>query len=87
MTQTDLKKAKANAAKIGVSVRPSKLKNKKLDVFDKKGEKVASIGHTDFQDFLTHNDKKRQANYLARHAKTRAIKGSPSYYAAEILWR
>ena len=86
MPQTNLKKAKANAAKLGVEVKPSRSKNKKIDVF-LNGEKVASIGHIDYEDFLTHGDKKRQANYLARHAKTRAVKGSPSYYAAEILWR
>ncbi|AGM15747.1 hypothetical protein PGVV14_0001 [Preplasmiviricota sp. Gezel-14T] len=86
MTQTNITLAKKNAAKIGVEVKVSTRKNKKLDVF-KNGDKVASIGDKNYKDFLTHGDKKRQANYLARHAKTRTIKGSPSYYAAEILWR
>tara|TARA_R100000541_G_scaffold3640_3_gene10914 strand:- start:210 stop:470 length:261 start_codon:yes stop_codon:yes gene_type:complete len=86
MPQTSLTLAKKNAAKIGVEVKVSTRKGKKLDVF-KGGEKVASIGSLDYFDFLTTGDKKKQANYLARHAKTRAVKGSPSYYAAEILWR
>tara|TARA_R100000541_G_scaffold49430_1_gene56587 strand:+ start:506 stop:775 length:270 start_codon:yes stop_codon:yes gene_type:complete len=88
MPQTDLKKARANAAAIGVEVKPSKIKNKKLDVF-KNGEKVASIGHIDYFDYLTFNDKDKKARqkaYLARHAKTIAVKNSPSFYAAKILW-
>ena len=86
MPQTSLTLAKKNAAKLGVEVIVSTRKNKKLDVF-KNGQKVASIGDLRFDIFLTHKDKKRQANYLSRHAKTRAVKESPSYYAAEILWR
>ena len=86
MPQTNIAKARQNAKRLGVTIEPSTVKNKKLDVF-KNGKKVASIGHIAYQDFLTHGDKKRQENYLKRHAKTRAVKGSPSYYAAEILWR
>ena len=86
MPQTNLAKARENAKKIGVTIEPSKVKNKKLDVF-KNGKKVASIGDIRYSDFLQHGDKKRQENYLKRHGKTRAVKGSPSYYAAEILWR
>ena len=44
MPQTDLKKARARAAKLGVVVRPSVLKGKKLDVYDPMGRKLASIG-------------------------------------------
>jgi hypothetical protein len=86
MPQTNLNKAKANAKKLGVTIEPSKVKNKKLDVF-KDGKKIASIGDIRYTDFLQHGDKQKQENYLKRHAKTRAVKGSPSYYAAEILWR
>ena len=84
--QTNLAKARENAKRLGVTITPSKVKNKKLDVF-KDGRKIASIGDLRYSDFLQHGDKKRQENYLSRHAKTRAVKGSPSYYAAEILWR
>ena len=86
MPQTIIAAARKNAKKLGVEVKESKVKNKKLDVI-KNGEKVASIGDIRYSDFLQHKDKERQKNYLARHAKTRAVKGSPSYYAAEILWR
>ena len=43
MPQTILSKARANAAKIGVTIKPSTRKNKKIDVF-KDNKKVASIG-------------------------------------------
>jgi hypothetical protein len=80
-----LKKAQANAKKIGVSVKPSTQKGKKLDVY-KKGTKVASIGDSRYQDFLIHNDKEKQKNYKARHNKYRHEVGTPSYYADQILW-
>ena len=83
--QTNLAKAKVNAKKLGVEVMPSKVKNKKLDVY-KNGSKVASIGDIRQSDFLQHNDETRKKNYLARHAKTRVKIGSPSYYAWKILW-
>jgi len=35
---------KQQAKKLGVTVKPSTVKGKKLDVYNKKGEKVASIG-------------------------------------------
>ena len=85
MPQTNLEKAKSNAKKLGVEVMPSKVKNKKLDVY-KNGSKIASIGDIRYSDFLQHKDETRKQNYLARHAKTRVKIGSPSYYAWKILW-
>ena len=85
MPQTNLTKARANAKKLGVTVKPSTQKGKKLDVF-KDGRKVATIGDIRYEDFLQHNDKQRQANYKSRHGKTRGRVGSPSYYADKILW-
>ena len=85
MPQTNLAKARANAKKVGVRVKPSTQKGKKLDVY-KGGEKVASIGDIRYEDFLQHNDKQRQANYKSRHSKTRGRVESASYYADKILW-
>lgn len=81
----DIKKAKKNAEKIGVSVKPSTRKNKKLDVF-KHDKKVASIGAKGYDDFTKHKDAKRKENYKARHNKYRHNKGTPSYFADKILW-
>ena len=86
MPTYDLAVAKANAAKIGVKVKPSKNKNKKLDVFDKDGKKLASIGSKYYYDYTITRDKKKQKSYLARFAKTRVKVGSPSYFAWKILW-
>ena len=83
--QTNLRVARAKARRIGVSIEPSSRKNKKLDVF-KDGHKVASIGDRRYEDYNTHKDSKRRANYKARHDKYRHEKGSASYYADKILW-
>lgn len=85
MPQTNLTKARDNAKKIGVTVKPSEVKNKKLDVF-KDDKKVASIGDIRYSDFLQHNDEQRKKNYKSRHNKDRKVKGSAGYYADKILW-
>jgi hypothetical protein len=85
MPQTNLSKARANAKKLGVTIKPSTHKGKKLDVF-RDDVKVASIGDLRYEDFLQHGDKQRQANYKSRHSNTRHKVGSPSYYADKILW-
>lgn len=89
-----------NAKKIGVEIKQSTNKRKKLDVF-KDGKKIASIGgmYPDgkpYKDYATYlqelpkkdADKKRK-NYLARHSKEPKIKNgkrTPSYYSDVILW-
>lgn len=83
---------KAKAKKLGVTVKTSKTKGKKLDVF-KKGIKVASVGASGYGDFPTFKKKKgikyaliRQKAYKARHQGNRKVKGSPGYYADQLLW-
>ena len=80
------------ASAIGVTIKPSNNKGKKLDVF-KNDKKVASIGALGMSDFETYRktkgDKyanKRRKAYKARHQKTRTKVGSPSYYSDKILW-
>ena len=85
MPQTNLARAKERAKSLGVEVKPSTRKNKKLDVF-KNGEKVASIGDKRYSDFLQHGDEERRQLYKARHENHRHKKGSASYYADQILW-
>ena len=61
MPQTNLAKAKARAKSLGVEVKPSTRKNKKLDVFDATGKKkLASIGDKRYSDFLQHGDEERR---------------------------
>ena len=87
------------AKRIGVVVRPSKLKGKKIDVF-KDGKKVASVGAVGYGDFGTFlktlgpiKAARRRRAYLRRHStepKTKMVDGrkvrTPSYYADTILW-
>lgn len=87
---------KRQARKIGVKVRPSKLKGKKIAVF-KNGKKVADVGAKGYKDYPTYLEleakgkvpkgtaaKKRRA-YKKRHV-FRNRKGTPAWYADKLLW-
>jgi hypothetical protein len=91
MTYKILKQQKAAAKKLGVTIKPSKVEGKKIDVF-KNGEKVASIGAMGYGDYWTYYSMdihfaaaKRKA-YQARHNGEQKKIGSPGYYAWYILW-
>ena len=80
------------AKKIGVTVKPSTNKTKKIDVY-KKGKKIASIGAYGMNDFPTYIKKRgikfaktRRRLYKIRHNKDRKKKGSNGYYANFLLW-
>jgi len=82
-----------NKAKLlGVTIKPSTVKGKKIDVF-KNGEKVASVGALGMGDYPTFiktkgkefADRRRKA-YKMRHEKDRHIRGSAGWYADKILW-
>jgi|TARA_R100001443_G_scaffold80949_3_gene87880 hypothetical protein len=80
------------AKKLGVVVKPSKVKGKKLDVF-KNGKKVASVGAKGYNDYPTFIEKKgkkyadeRRRLYKIRHNKDRKKRGTPGYYADKLLW-
>jgi hypothetical protein len=88
---------KNRARFIGVTVRPSKAKGKKIDVF-LNGIKVASVGALGYPDYPTwmrlEQEGKvpkgfaamRRKNYKARHQSNRVKKGSAGYYADQLLW-
>ena len=88
---------KNQAKKIGVTVKPSGLKGKKIDVF-KKGVKVASVGAIGYKDYPTYMElekkgkvpkgtaTKRRKLYKIRHKKDRNIKNSNGFYADRLLW-
>jgi len=86
------KHTREQAKKLGVTVKPSTEKNKKIDVH-KGGKKIASVGHKDYTDYATllktagkeEADRRRKA-YKSRHEKTRHKVGSNSYYADKLLW-
>lgn len=97
MAYTITQYTKNQAKKLGVEVKPSRVKGKKIDVF-KKGEKVASVGALGMNDYPTFmkkekmglvpkgTAKKRRNLYKDRHEKDRHIKGSKGYYADKLLW-
>lgn len=83
--------SKAKAKELGVTIKPSTKKNKKIDVF-KNNELVASIGMLGYKDYPTYlkEDRKiaesKRSAYKARHEADRKVKGSPGWYADKILW-
>lgn len=82
---------RSKAKKMGVEVRPSTRKGKKIDVF-KNGKKVASVGALGYNDFTTYSKKnkarasERRRLYHQRHQKDEKRRGSPGYYASKLLW-
>jgi len=80
------------ASKLGVEIKPSKNKNKKIDVF-RGGEKITSIGASGYSDYPTYLKTKgktyaeeRRKLYKLRHAKDLAVKGSNGWFSNKILW-
>ncbi len=86
MKTFDYNIAKKKAQKIGVVVKKSTRKNKKLDVFNKDGKYLKSIGDINYEDFTIHKDPVRRKNYKKRFEKSRHKKGTASYFADQILW-
>lgn len=80
------------AKNLGVTVKRSTVKGKKIDVF-KNGKKVASVGALGYGDYptfvrkkgLEYADKRRMA-YKLRHEKDRHKVGTNGYYADKLLW-
>jgi hypothetical protein len=83
---------KTQAKRLGVQVKPSTRKGKKIDVFknDIKVASVGALGMGDFGTYLRTEGKafanKRRELYKARHAKDSIKKGTPGYYANALLW-
>ena len=83
---------KQQAKKLGVVVKTSSVKGKKIDVF-KNGQKIASVGALGYSDYPTYMMSKgkeyadeRRRLYKIRHSKDRNVKGSDGYYADKLLW-
>ena len=80
----------AQAKKLGVEIKPSTKKNKKIDVI--KDNKIISIGDKWYKDYPNYLkiDKnlaeQRRKLYKIRHNKDMNKKGTAGYYADKILW-
>jgi len=80
------------AEKLNVKVKPSKKKNKKLDIY-KNGDYILSVGDSRYKDYPFYIKKngieyanERRRLYKIRHAKTRGVVGSASWFADNLLW-
>ena len=83
---------RSKARALGVTIKPSSVKGKKIDVF-KGDKKVASVGFLGMGDYATFKAQKglefankRRKAYKARHSNNRTKVGTPGYYADKILW-
>lgn len=91
------KYTKQQAKKLGLVVKPSKVKGKKIDVF-KDGKKIGSVGGAGYADFPTYKNleslgvvpkgtaNKRRKLYKIRHEKDRKVKYSNGWLADQLLW-
>ena len=86
---TDYTKTQSN--KLGVTVKPSTRKGKKIDVFDKAGKKIASIGDVNYLDYpgyvktrgVEYANRRREL-YRQRHKKD--LNRGNGYWAQALLW-
>ena len=83
---------KKQAKLLGVMVKPSTNKKKKIDVYkdDKKIASVGAIGYNDYPTFIqkegkTYADKRRKL-YRQRHKKDMNKPNTNGYYANKLLW-
>ena len=84
------------ARKLGLTVKPSKNKGKKIDVF-KGGKKIGSVGTTGYGDYPTYLEvekkgkvpkgtaKTKRSGYKARHIH-RKKKWTNAWLADQLLW-
>jgi hypothetical protein len=90
----DITKYSYNKAKqLGVKIKPSTNKNKKIDVYDYHNNFINSIGAIGYKDYPTYVLEKgkkfadeRRRLYRIRHEKDLKVLGSAGYYANKILW-
>lgn len=80
------------AKKLGVQIKPSQAKHKKIDVW-KHDEFICCIGDIRYGDYPTFISlyglkvaETRRKLYKMRHEKDRHIKGTPGWYADQLLW-
>ena len=84
---------KNKAKQLNVIVKPSNRKNKKIDVFNSKGQFLVSIGDINYLDYpyyIRIYDKEfadyRRKLYKKRHSKDRQVKFSAGWFADKLLW-
>lgn len=78
------------AKKLGVVIEPSSTGNYKIDVYDKQGNYICSVGDARFSDYPTYIQShgleyanRRKHLYYMRHQKDTGIRGQLAKY---LLW-
>ena len=81
----------ARAEQIGVLIRPSEKVHKKIDVYNKFGEYICSIGAKKMSDYPTYIQShgiefanERRGRFYQRFNNIK--EGTPLWYSAIILW-
>ena len=76
-----------------VIIYPSRLKNKKIDIYNKDGYYIASVGGMGYKDYPTYvlEDGEEYANtrrelYQIRHRKNILRQYSPAWWSNALLW-
>ena len=83
----------SQASKLEVKITPSKKATKKIDVYDRLGKFICSVGAKGYSDYPTYlktrgqvyADERRRL-YKMRHQYNRHKVGSAGYYADNLLW-
>jgi len=83
----------AQARRLNVKIRPSTRKGKKIDVYDRQGNYITSVGAKGYLDYPTYKKlfgktvaEKRRRLYKIRHQADRSVRRSPGWYADKLLW-
>lgn len=82
------------ARRLGVVVSPSRDGKHKVSVYssstNRKLAEIGALGYADFPNYwLSHGKEfalRRRALYRKRHMRDRRKKGTPGYYADQLLW-
>ena len=88
MTYTITNYSKQKAKEYDVIIKPSKKKNKKIDIY-KDNKLIASIGqkgYNDYGNFLESDGKEYADKKRNLYRKDRIIKNTPGFWADKILW-
>ncbi len=85
---------KDRAIDLGVEVKPSTKKNKKIDIFDQRdGQYITSVGQLGYMDYPTYLKEygqivadKRREQFYKRFGKKAEKPYTNAFYAAKLLW-
>ena len=78
--------SKNQAKKLGIKIKPSLKKFKKIDVYDKNDKFITSIGDSRYSDYATSGDKEQRRRFKLRFDKSRKVVGSNAWFSDRLLW-